>query len=88
MEVVKAFEKASSKSIPYTITAKRPGDIGVCYANPSKAKKELNFQAIRGIETMCEDAWRWQLNNPNGYGKLIKIMIPKESLAYQAMGLT
>lgn len=67
MDIVKAFEKASSKSIPYTIMAKRPGDIGICYANPSKAEKELGFQAIRGIETMCEDAWRWQLNNPNGY---------------------
>lgn len=66
-EVVKAFEKASSKSIPYTIKAKRPGDIGICYADPSKAKRELDFQADRGLEIMCEDAWRWQLNNPNGY---------------------
>lgn len=86
LEIVKAFEKASSKPIPYLITPRRPGDIGVCYANPSKAKRELDFQANRGIEIMCEDAWRWQLNNPNGYGKLIEIMIKKESLAYQAMG--
>ncbi len=86
LEIVKAFEKASSKSIPYIITARRPGDIGICYANPTKAKTALNFQANRGIETMCEDAWRWQQNNPNGYGKLIEIMMPKESLPYQAMG--
>lgn len=86
LDIVKAFEKASSKPIPYVITPRRPGDIGVCYANPSKAKRELDFQAKRGIEIMCEDAWRWQLNNPNGYGKLIEIMIPKESIPYQAMG--
>lgn len=88
MEVVKAFEKASSKTIPYVVTERRSGDIGVCYANPLKAQRELNFQANRGIKTMCEDAWHWQQNNPNGYGKLIEIMIPKESLAYQAKGLT
>lgn len=86
LEIVRAFEKASSKAIPYTISERRPGDIGICYANPSKAKKELNFQANRGIEIMCEDAWRWQQNNPNGYGKLIEMMIKKESHAYQAMG--
>lgn len=85
MEVVRAFEHASSRSIPYTITGRRPGDIGVCYANPTKAKQELNFQATRGIELMCEDAWRWQRNNPNGYEKLIEIMINKESKVYQAM---
>jgi len=85
MEIVKAFEKASTKPIPYIITARRPGDIGICYADPLKAKRELGFQASRGIEIMCEDAWRWQQNNPNGYGKLIEIMIPKESIPYQAM---
>jgi UDP-glucose 4-epimerase len=80
LEIVKAFEKASSQSIPYTIEARRPGDIGTCYANPTKAKEQLGFEAKRDIEDMCGDAWRWQLNNPNGYEKLIEMVIKKESL--------
>lgn len=85
MEVVNAFERASFKSIPYTITARRPGDIGICYANPEKAKQALNFQANRGIDRMCEDAWHWQFNNPNGYERLIELTIKKEIYAYQAI---
>ena len=49
------------------LRARRPGDIGVCYADPTKAKVELGWIAERGIEEMCEDSWRWQFNNPNGY---------------------
>ena len=65
--MVTAFEKASGRNIPYKITARRPGDIGVCYADPTKARVELGWVAERGIEEMCEDSWRWQFNNPNGY---------------------
>ncbi|PLS01474.1 UDP-glucose 4-epimerase GalE [Neobacillus cucumis] len=65
--LVSAFEKASDVSIPYKIVDRRPGDIAVCYADPSKAKEELGWTATRGIEEMCEDSWRWQKNNPNGY---------------------
>ena len=67
LEIVAAFKKASGRNIPYKITARRPGDTGVCYADPTKAKVELGWVAERGIEEMCEDSWRWQFNNPNGY---------------------
>ena len=53
--------------IPYQIFARRPGDLPVSYANPSKANQELNWFAQRGIDEMCADAWRWQSGNPNGY---------------------
>lgn len=67
LDMVKAFEKASGKNVPYRITDRRPGDIAECYADPSKAEKELGWKAEYGIEEMCEDTWRWQSNNPNGY---------------------
>ena len=67
LDVVKAFEKASGKKIPYVIGPRRDGDIATCYSDPSKAHKELGWKAERGIEEMCEDSWRWQSQNPNGY---------------------
>lgn len=67
LDVVKSYEKASGKEIPYVIQPRRPGDIPTCYADPSYAKKILSWEAKRGIEEMCEDSWRWQQNNPNGY---------------------
>ena len=67
LDVVHAFEKASGKKIPYEIQARRPGDIATCYSDPSKAYKELGWKAERDIEEMCEDSWRWQSQNPNGY---------------------
>jgi UDP-glucose 4-epimerase len=67
LEMVAAFAKASGKNIPYRIADRRPGDIAVCYADPSKAGKELGWSAKRGIDEMCADSWRWQFNNPNGY---------------------
>lgn len=69
-EVIRAFERASSREIPYQIVARRPGDSARCYADPLKAKRELNFQALRNIDAMCNDAWRWQMSNPNGYDEL------------------
>jgi UDP-glucose 4-epimerase len=67
LEMVRAFEKVSGRKIPYSIVDRRLGDVAVCYADPSKAMKELGWSAKRGIEEMCADAWRWQLNNPDGY---------------------
>jgi len=67
LEVIKAFEIASNKSIPYKIVGRRPGDIAECYADPSLAEAELNWEAELGIKEMCADAWRWQSNNPDGY---------------------
>ncbi|MBE5099059.1 UDP-glucose 4-epimerase GalE [Priestia aryabhattai] len=67
LEMVKAFEIASGKKVSYTITNRRPGDAAICFADASKAKIELGWVAARGIHEMCEDTWRWQKNNPNGY---------------------
>ena len=67
LDVVKAFEKASGVKIPYKIGPRRDGDIATCYSDPSKAYKELGRKAERDIEEMCEDSWRWQKQNPNGY---------------------
>ncbi|MEG1027828.1 MAG: UDP-glucose 4-epimerase GalE [Oscillospiraceae bacterium] len=69
LEVVKAFEKACGKPIKYQVKPRRAGDIATCYADPAKAKKELNWVAELGIDEMCRDAWKWQSNNPNGYEK-------------------
>jgi len=67
LEMIRAFEKVTGRSIPYRIINRRPGDIGVSYADPSKAQKELKWVAKKGLEEMCMDSWRWQSNNPNGY---------------------
>ncbi len=67
LETINAFEAASGKKINYRITGRRPGDIASCYALPEKAWKELEWKAVRGIKEMCEDAWRWQTNNPDGF---------------------
>ena len=67
LQIVKAFEAASGKKVPYVIKPRRPGDIAECWADPSLAAKELHWKAERGIEKMCEDLWRWQSMNPYGY---------------------
>lgn len=67
LDLINAFSEATSKKIPYQIVSRRPGDIGVCYANPEKAKKLLGWRAEKGLEEMCRDSWRWQEQNPNGY---------------------
>jgi len=66
-EMIAAFEKASGKKIPYEVVGRRSGDIATCYADPTKAQKELGWSAKRNIDDMCADTWRWQSNNPNGY---------------------
>lgn len=63
LEVVRAFESASNRKINYKIVDRRPGDSAISYADPTKAKNELNWEAKRSLEKMCEDAWRWQQNN-------------------------
>ena len=67
LDVLHAFEKASGKEIPYKIEARREGDIDKSYADASKAKEILGWQAENGIEDLCIDTWRWQEKNPNGY---------------------
>jgi UDP-glucose 4-epimerase len=67
LELVAAFEKASGKKIPYKIAPRRSGDIASCYADPSKANKDLNWSAKKGMNEMCADTWRWQQDNPEGF---------------------
>lgn len=67
LEMIHAFEKISNKIIPYEICERRSGDIANCYADASKAWKELGWKANYGLNDMCEDSWRWQESNPNGY---------------------
>jgi UDP-glucose 4-epimerase len=67
LEMVKAFEKASGRQVPYLIAARRSGDIAECYADPTLANQLLGWQAEFGVEEMCADAWRWQSQNPNGF---------------------
>lgn len=69
LDIINSFSKASEKEIQYKLMPRRPGDIDVCYADPEKAKNELGWEAEFGIERMCEDTWRWQKNNPDGYGE-------------------
>ena len=68
LELIDAFGKAAEKDIPYKIADRRPGDIASCYASPEKANKELGWFAEETIEDACQDSWRWQSHNPNGYG--------------------
>ncbi|MCI9215845.1 MAG: UDP-glucose 4-epimerase GalE [Dorea sp.] len=67
LDMVKAFAKACGREIPYEIKPRREGDIAMCYADPAKALKVLGWKAERGLDEMCEDTWRWQSQNPNGY---------------------
>ena len=67
LDMVKAFSKASGVDVKYKIVDRRPGDIASCYADPSKAKNELGFEATHTLEDMCRDLWKWQTQNPNGY---------------------
>jgi UDP-glucose 4-epimerase len=67
LELVRAFEEASERNVPYRIRDRRPGDVAICYADSDKAERVLGWKAERGIEQMCIDTWRWQKNNPNGY---------------------
>ncbi|MEO3985834.1 UDP-glucose 4-epimerase GalE [Plesiomonas shigelloides] len=67
LEMVKAFEQASGRAVPYQVVARRPGDIAVCYAEPDLAAQELGWRAERGLPEMMADTWRWQSQNPNGY---------------------
>lgn len=69
LDIVKAFEKASGVKVPYKIVDRRPGDVAECYANPDKARGELGWEAEFDIERMCADSWRWQTQNPDGYGE-------------------
>jgi UDP-glucose 4-epimerase len=65
--LVRAYEAASGRPIPYEVVARRPGDIDACYADPTLALSRLGWRAQRGLAQMCEDSWRWQRLNPQGF---------------------
>lgn len=67
LELVHAFERASGKKVAYELVDRRAGDVATCYADASLAKEELRWEATRSVDKMCEDTWRWQSQNPNGY---------------------
>jgi UDP-glucose 4-epimerase len=67
LEVVRAFEAASGRRLPYEFAPRRPGDVAQCYADASLAERRLGWRAMRTLDDMCADAWRWQSLNPNGY---------------------
>lgn len=67
LEMIEAVERVSEREIPYVISERRPGDIAICYADPTKAYKQLHWKAEKGIDEMCRDAWNWQKMNPFGY---------------------
>lgn len=67
LEMVRAFEAASARPVPYDIVARRQGDIAACWADPAQAERVLGWRAQRDLQAMCEDAWRWQSGNPRGY---------------------
>ena len=67
LDMVKAFSKACGRDLPYEIKPRRAGDVAMCYADPTKAYEVLGWKAERGLDKMCEDSWRWQSQNPDGY---------------------
>ena len=69
LDMIKAFEKASGKTVPYQVVDRRPGDIAACYTDPVHAAEKLGWHAECELDEMCEDAWRWQSQNPEGYSK-------------------
>ena len=69
LDMVKAFSKAIGRELPYEIKPRRAGDIDMCYADPAKAERVLGWKATHTLDEMCEDTWRWQSNNPNGYNE-------------------
>lgn len=67
LELISAFSKAAKKDVPYQIVGRRPGDVGSCYASPEKAHSRIGWKAEKSIEEACQDSWRWQSQNPNGF---------------------
>jgi UDP-glucose 4-epimerase len=67
LEVVRAYERASGRPVPYELVPRRPGDVAACYADPQRARELLGWRAERNLDAMCADSWRWQQMNPNGF---------------------
>lgn len=73
LEMINAFEKVTGSTVPYTISSRRDGDVAECWADPAKANNDLKWHASYKIEKIIEDAWRWQKNNPDGYGEVAPV---------------
>ncbi len=84
LDVINAFEEANHLKINYVFKERRAGDVPQCYADSSKAERELGWKAKYGIREMCEDSWRWQKNNPNGYDEKLNRNKKKEEETGQA----
>ena len=69
LDMVKAFEEANGVKVPYQIVERRPGDLATCYADPAKSAAGLGWKAEKNLVDMCRDSWRWQSQNPMGYGE-------------------
>ncbi|MGW6384896.1 UDP-glucose 4-epimerase GalE [Peribacillus butanolivorans] len=73
MDLINTFSTVNSKKIPYQFVERRPGDIAICYANPTKAEKVLGWRAEKDLNEMCKDSWKWQTDNPNGYEQKVLV---------------
>lgn len=69
LDMVRAFERASGRPVPYRIAPRRPGDVAACWADPALAHELLGWRAEKGVDEMCVDTWRWQSQNPQGYSQ-------------------
>lgn len=69
LEMLKAIGKAAGKDLPYVMAPRRPGDVGTTACNPTKANTKLKWSCKKTLEEACVDGWKWQSQNPNGYGK-------------------
>lgn len=76
LDMIRTFEQATGKNIPYTVVQRRAGDVPICYSDPEKAHYELGWSAEKNIYQMCIDSWRWQTNNPDGYHKKPEVWMP------------
>ncbi|HEX5360931.1 MAG TPA: UDP-glucose 4-epimerase GalE [Fluviicoccus sp.] len=85
LDMVRAFAKASGKPVPYTVHERRPGDVAACYADPGYAREVLGWRAVRDQEAMCRDLWRWQSQNPDGYGESLTAREPADISGMEPM---
>jgi len=84
LEVIRTFEAVSGRRVPYEIRERRPGDVAICYADPTLAGETLGWQSARSLSQMCADHWRWQLKNPDGYRDCQNTM--RSARALRALG--
>ncbi|GMH65898.1 hypothetical protein TrST_g7992 [Triparma strigata] len=72
LDLINGMGEATGKPVPYTVVGRRPGDVASCYCDPTKAEELLGWKAEKGLKDCCDDSWRWQVNNPEGYGEYVE----------------